>query len=104
MISVYTENNLKRKCILYSINIKLIERRGYMSNRVCAKLNNGIDSFLRVTNTIRRKEINVKSISMILNDDENIDLDIVIDDINYCVNDLIKQISKLVDVEEIKEI
>jgi acetolactate synthase regulatory subunit len=75
-----------------------------MSNRVCAKLNNGIDSFLRVTNTIRRKEINVKSISMILNDDENIDLDIVIDDINYCVNDLIKQISKLVDVEEIKEI
>jgi acetolactate synthase regulatory subunit len=75
-----------------------------MGNRVCAKLNNGIDSFLRVTNTLRRKEINIKSISMISKEDENIDLDIVIDDTNFCVNDVIKQISKLVDVEQIKVI
>jgi len=73
-----------------------------MGNRVCAKLNNGIDSFLRVTNILRRKEINIKSISMISDKDENIDLDIVIDDTNFCANDVIKQISKLIDVREIK--
>jgi len=73
-----------------------------MGNRVCAKLNNGIDSFLRVTNILRRKEINIKSISMVSDKDERIDLDIVIDDINFCANDVIKQISKLVDVGEIK--
>lgn len=88
--------------IMYEKMKGKIERGVYMGNRVCAKLNNGIDSFLRVTNTIRRKEINVKSISMTYDDYENIDLDIVIEDTNFCANDVIKQISKLVDVEEIR--
>ncbi|SHH17346.1 ACT domain-containing protein [Tepidibacter thalassicus] len=72
-----------------------------MENRVYARLNQGIDSFIRVASVLRRKEFNVKEINMI-SEDSFINLDIVLEDEGYLVNKMVNQISKLVDVKEIR--
>ncbi len=71
-----------------------------MENRVCARLNQGIDSFIRVTSVLRRKEFNIKEINM-KSQSDYIDLDIVVYD-ERLTGSVVKQISKLADVKEIK--
>lgn len=68
---------------------------------VYAKLNQGIDSFVRVASFLRRKEFNVKAINMHSGDDSEIDVNIIFGD-NYSINSVISYISKLEDVKEIK--
>ena len=42
-----------------------------MENTVYAKLNQGIDSFLRVAMTLRRREVDIQSISMTVDNMNN---------------------------------
>ncbi|SHJ49429.1 ACT domain-containing protein [Tepidibacter formicigenes] len=72
-----------------------------MENRVYAKLNQGIDSFIRVTSVLRRKEFNIKELNMTSNN-SFINLDILLEDEGCLVNKMVDQMSKLVDVKEIK--
>jgi len=73
-----------------------------VQSRVYARLNQGIDSFIRVTSVLRRKEFNIKEINM-KSQSSHIDLDIVVYDDSLTGN-VVKQISKLADVKEIKVI
>ncbi|MCT4508109.1 MAG: ACT domain-containing protein [Tepidibacter sp.] len=70
-----------------------------MESRVCARLNQGIDSFVRVTSVLRRKEFSIKEINM-KSQSSHIDLDIVVYD-DSLTGSVVKQISKLADVKEI---
>lgn len=73
-----------------------------VESRVCARLNQGIDSFIRVTSVLRRKEFNIKEINM-KSQSSHIDLDIVVYD-EGLTGSVVKQMSKLADVKEIKVI
>ncbi|GAA0727585.1 ACT domain-containing protein [Clostridium malenominatum] len=66
-----------------------------------AELNQGIDSFVRIANFLRRKNIGVKSVNMESENDSNINLKIVLQDealVNYVINNILK----LEDVENIR--
>lgn len=73
-----------------------------MENKYFLRTNSGLDSFLRITNTLRRKNFKVKNLSMSESDVSRfINVFITVDDeekraYNY--------ISKLADVYEIRQV
>lgn len=70
-------------------------------NMVCAKLNQGIDSFVRVSNFLRRKEINIKEINMQVKDNNDVQLNITFQE-DCSIENVLNYISKLQDVYEVK--
>lgn len=71
--------------------------------QVRARLNEGIDSFLRLINYLRRKEIEIKSVNMKSLEGSIIYLNMVFSD-EYSAKYVINNISKLEDVENIEVI
>ena len=72
-----------------------------MKRNVYAKLNQGMDSFLRVAMTLRRKELEVESMSMSA---ENGGMNLTINDERTSVEDVINYMRKLHDVSDLKVI
>ena len=73
-----------------------------MENTVHAKLNQGIDSFLRVAMILRRKEIGIKSISMTTDSKQNAGIQLTIDETKTSLDLVINYMNKLHDIEEIE--
>ncbi len=73
-----------------------------MNKMVSAKLNQGIDSFLRVALLLRRKEIDVKEISMITDSMDNAGIQILLDEKTINVDVVLNYINKLHDVNEVR--
>lgn len=69
--------------------------------QVCARLNEGIDSFVRIVNYLRRKEIGIKSINMKSSEGSIIYLNMVFSD-DHSSKYIINNISKLEDVDDIE--
>ncbi len=72
-----------------------------MKRNVYASLNQGMDSFLRVAMTLRRKELEVESMSMSA---ENGGMNLTINDERTSVEDVINYMRKLHDVSDLKVI
>lgn len=70
-----------------------------MKRNVYASLNQGIDSFLRVAMTLRRKELEVESMSMFA---ENGGMQLTINDETTSLEDVLKYMRKLHDVSDLK--
>ena len=73
-----------------------------MNKMVSAKLNQGIDSFLRVALLLRRKEIDVKHISMTIDSMENSGIEILVDENKINIDVVLNYMSKLHDVRDVK--
>lgn len=73
-----------------------------MNRDVYANLNQGIDSFLRVAMTLRRKEVDIQSIQMIKDDKQNVGLQLRINEKKTDLNDVINHMMKLHDIKEIR--
>ncbi|MBP1745042.1 MAG: hypothetical protein H6Q58_2020 [Firmicutes bacterium] len=75
-----------------------------MENRVYARLDQGVDSFLRVASTLRRKEFNIKALNMVSSSgDSGVNMEVLIENShNHCVNDVVNVILKLADVKEVR--
>lgn len=73
-----------------------------MSRVLYADLNQGIDSFVRVTMTLRRKEIDIQSIRMITDSDYNTSVELVINEDTSCIETVLNYMNKLHDVENIE--
>lgn len=72
-----------------------------MKRNVYASLNQGMDSFLRVAMTLRRKELEVESMSMSA---ESGGMNLTINDERTSVEDVINYMRKLHDVSDLKVI
>ncbi|WP_419725182.1 ACT domain-containing protein [Terrisporobacter petrolearius] len=70
-----------------------------MRRNVYASLNQGMDSFLRVAMTLRRKELEVESMSMWA---ENCGMYLTINDETTSLEDVINYMRKLHDVSDLK--
>ena len=70
-----------------------------MKRNVYAKLNQGMDSFLRVAMTLRRKELEVESMSM---STESSGMQLTINDEITSLQDVINYMRKLHDVYDLK--
>lgn len=70
-----------------------------MKRNVYASLNQGMDSFLRVAITLRRKELEVESMSMWA---ENCGMHLIINDETTSLEDVINYMRKLHDVSDLK--
>ncbi len=70
-----------------------------MKRNVYANLNQGMDSFLRVAMTLRRKELEVESMSMSV---ENCGMQLTINDETTSLEDVINYMRKLHDVSNLK--
>jgi len=70
-----------------------------MKRNVYASLNQGMDSFLRVAMTLRRKELEVESMSMWA---ENCGMYLIINDETTSLEDVINYMRKLHDVSDLK--
>ena len=70
-----------------------------MKRNVYASLNQGMDSFLRVAMTLRRKELEVESMSMSA---ENCGMYLTINDETTSLEDVINYMRKLHDVSDLK--
>jgi len=70
-----------------------------MKRNVYASLNQGMDSFLRVAMTLRRKELEVESMSMWA---ENCGMYLTINDEITSLEDVINYMRKLHDVSDLK--
>lgn len=70
-----------------------------MKRSVYANLNQGMDSFLRVAITLRRKELEVESMSMSV---ENCGMYLTINDEITSLEDVINYMRKLHDVSDLK--
>lgn len=73
-----------------------------MNKIVSAKLNQGIDSFLRVTLLLRRKEIDIKEISMTTDYTEQSGMEILLDESKINIDVVLNYMSKLHDVMEVR--
>jgi acetolactate synthase regulatory subunit len=74
-----------------------------MENRVCARLDHGVDSFLRVATTLRRKEFNIKALNMVSSaEDSAVNMEVLIGGSKHSVNDVVNVILKLADVKEVR--
>lgn len=71
--------------------------------QICARLNEGMDSFVRIVNHLRRKEIGVQSINMNSLEGSIVHVNMVFSD-KYTSNYIVNNISKLEDVENIEVI
>ena len=72
-----------------------------MKRNVYASLNQGMDSFLRVAMTLRRKDLEVESMSMSA---ESGGMNLTINDERTSVEDVINYMRKLHDVSDLKVI
>lgn len=70
-----------------------------MKRNVYANLNQGIDSFLRVAMTLRRKELEVESMNMSV---ENSGMQLTINDETTSLQDVVNYMRKLHDVSDLK--
>jgi hypothetical protein len=70
-----------------------------MKRNVYANLSQGMDSFLRVAMTLRRKELEVEAMSMCA---ENSGMQLTINDEKTSVDDVINYMRKLQDVFNLK--
>lgn len=70
-----------------------------MKRNVYASLNQGMDSFLRVAMTLRRKELEVESMSMSA---KNCGMHLIINDETTSLEDVINYMRKLHDVSDLK--
>ena len=70
-----------------------------MKRNVYANLNQGMDSFLRVAMTLRRKELEVESMSISA---ENSGMQLTINDETTSLQDVINYMRKLHDVSDLK--
>ncbi|MTI68562.1 MAG: hypothetical protein FH753_18430 [Firmicutes bacterium] len=77
-----------------------------MSKTLSLQLKNDMDSLMRVLSTLRRKKFNISNVNMEKTyDTDSSKLFITIEDqLNLGINQAIKQMKKLVDVTEIKEL
>lgn len=73
-----------------------------MNKMVSARLNQGIDSFLRVALLLRRKEIDISHISMTTDTMQNSGIEILVDESKIKVDVVLNYMSKLHDVREIR--
>lgn len=73
-----------------------------MEGRVYARLDQGVDSFLRVATTLRRKEFNIKALNMVSSDNSGVDMVVQVDNCERTVNDVVNVILKLADVKEVR--
>jgi len=74
-----------------------------MENRVYARLDQGVDSFLRVATTLRRKEFNIKALNMVSSaEDSAVNMEVLIEGSKQSVNDVVNVILKLADVKEVR--
>ena len=72
-----------------------------MDRSLYASLNQGIDSFLRVAMTLRRKEIAVKAISMTTDKYDNTGMKLIINEEVTSIQEVINYMNKLYDVKDI---
>ena len=73
-----------------------------MNKIVSARLNQGIDSFLRVALLLRRKEIDICHISMTTDSKQNSGIEILLDESKINIEVVLNYMSKLHDVGEIR--
>ncbi|SCH72866.1 MULTISPECIES: ACT domain-containing protein [unclassified Romboutsia] len=73
-----------------------------MDRNLYANLNQGIDSFLRVAMTLRRKEIAIKAISMTTDKYENTGIKLTINEDKTSLQEVINYMNKLYDVKDLK--
>ncbi|HBG5737043.1 ACT domain-containing protein [Clostridioides difficile] len=72
-----------------------------MENTVYAKLNQGIDSFLRVAMTLRRREVDIQSISMTVDNMNNSGIKLIVNEEKTSLDSVLKHMKKLHDIREI---
>ncbi|MTI71584.1 MAG: hypothetical protein FH751_15160 [Firmicutes bacterium] len=77
-----------------------------MSKTLSLQLQNDMDSLMRVLSTLRRKKFNISNVNMKkTSDTDSSKLFITIEDhLGLGINQAVKQMKKLVDVTEIKEL
>jgi acetolactate synthase regulatory subunit len=74
-----------------------------MECKVYARLDQGVDSFLRVASTLRRKEFNITALNMVCSSyDSDVDMEVRVDNTRNTVTDVVNVIMKLADVKEVK--
>ena len=72
-----------------------------MENTVYAKLNQGIDSFLRVAMTLRRREVDIQSISMTVDNMNNSGIKLIVNEEKTSLDSVVNHMKKLHDIREI---
>lgn len=72
-----------------------------MENNVYAKLNQGIDSFLRVAMTLRRREVDIQSISMTVDNMNNSGIKLIVNEEKTSLDSVLNHMKKLHDIREI---
>lgn len=73
-----------------------------MDINLYASLNQGIDSFLRVATTLRRKEIAIKAISMTTDNYDNTGVMLTINQEITSIEEVINYMNKLHDVSNLR--
>ncbi|EGT3862636.1 ACT domain-containing protein, partial [Clostridioides difficile] len=71
-----------------------------MENTVYAKLNQGIDSFLRVAMTLRRREVDIQSISMTVDNMNNSGIKLIVNEEKTSLDSVLNHMKKLHDIRE----
>ncbi|HBG0990443.1 TPA: ACT domain-containing protein, partial [Clostridioides difficile] len=69
-----------------------------MENTVYAKLNQGIDSFLRVAMTLRRREVDIQSISMTVDNMNNSGIKLIVNEEKTSLDSVLNHMKKLHDI------
>ncbi|PBH72703.1 ACT domain-containing protein [Clostridioides difficile] len=69
-----------------------------MENTVYAKLNQGIDSFLRVAMTLRRREVDIQSISMTVDNMNNSGIKVIVNEEKTSLDSVLNHMKKLHDI------
>ncbi len=69
---------------------------------IYAKLNQGIDTFLRVTTTLRRKEIKIHSIKMITDENNENTIELVLNENNSSIEVVLNYMNKIYDIKNIE--
>ncbi|WP_131043863.1 ACT domain-containing protein [Clostridioides difficile] len=72
-----------------------------MENTVYAKLNQGIDSLLRVAMTLRRREVDIQSISMTVDNMNNSGIKLIVNEEKTSLDSVLNHMKKLHDIREI---
>ncbi|PBI25250.1 ACT domain-containing protein [Clostridioides difficile] len=72
-----------------------------MENTVYAKLNQGIDSFLRVAMTLRRREVDIQSISMTVDNMNNSGIKLIVNEEKTSLDSVLNHMKKLHDIRAV---
>ncbi len=73
-----------------------------MYKSVYAKSNEGLDSFIRLTSTLRRREINIHSIKMETDYNNELVIEIIIDENTTSLENVLNHMYKLHDLDDIR--